>query len=84
MKAKDEIRPVEVFSGTIWQAEMVKSLLENAEIDAFLKDEINGTMVPWITSPGGAGSVAVVVSSVDYEKSKIIVEEFEKNARQGD
>jgi len=82
MKTKNEIVPTEVFCGTIWEAEMVKSLLENAEIEVFLKDEINGTMVPWITSAGGAGSVKVVVSSLDYEKSKLIVDEYEKNKHQ--
>lgn len=81
MKKNNEIEPVEVFSGTIWEAEMVKSLLENAEVEVYLKDEINGTLVPWITSPGGAGSVKVFVSNVDYDKSKSIVEEYEKNER---
>jgi hypothetical protein len=81
MKKNNEIEPVQVFSGTIWEAEMVKSLLENAEVEVYLNDEINGTLVPWITSPGGAGSVKVFVSNVDYDKSKSIVEEYEKNER---
>jgi hypothetical protein len=79
MTTKNEIVPTEVFCGTIWEAEMVRSLLENAEIEVFLKDEINGTMVPWVISAGGVGSVKVVVSSLDYEKSRIIVEQYEKN-----
>ena len=73
------IEPVEVFSGTEWQAGMVKSLLENAEIEAFLFDEIIGTLNPWWTAPGGAGSVRVFVSSDDFEKARIIVEEYDKN-----
>jgi predicted transcriptional regulator len=79
MKTNNDVIPVEVFCGTIWEAEMVKSLLENAEIEVFLKDEINGTMVPWVTSAGGVGSVKVVVSSLDYEKSRMIVEQYENN-----
>lgn len=70
------IEPVEVFAGTTWQAGLVKSLLENAEIDAFLTDEIIGTLSPWWTAPGGAGSVKVFVSNLDYDKAKEIVEEF--------
>jgi hypothetical protein len=81
MKPVDNLEPVEVFAGTIWQAEMVKSLLENAEIDVFLKDEINGTMLPWITSPGGAGPVTVFVAKKDYDKAKSVVEEYEKNLK---
>jgi hypothetical protein len=78
MKTDNEIEPVEVFDGTTWQAGMVKSLLENSEIQAFLVDEIMGTLNPWWTAPGGAGSVKVFVSSQDYEKAKIIVDDYEK------
>ena len=79
MKQKDEIFPVEVYSGSFWEAEMVKSLLENAEITAFVKDEIMGTIAPWYSAPGGVGSVKVIVSNLDYDNAKIIVEEYEKN-----
>jgi hypothetical protein len=76
---KDEIVPVEVFSGTTLEAGIVKSLLENAEIEAFLMDEIIGTLTPWWTAPGGAGAVRVFVSSRDYNTAKEIVEEYIKN-----
>ena len=78
MKPNNDIEPVEVFSGTIWDAEFVKSLLMNAEVDTFLIDENTGTLAPWYTAPGGAGSVKVVVSSLDYDKAKSIVAEYEK------
>lgn len=78
MKTKTESQAVEVYAGTIWQAEMVKSLLEDAEIEAFLRDEILGTLSPWWVASGGVGSVKVVVSSTDYELAKSIVEEYEK------
>jgi hypothetical protein len=81
---KNEIEPVEVFSGTIWQAEMVKSLLENAEIEAFLIDENTGTLAPWYTSGGGAGSVKVIVSTLDYDKAKAVVAEYETNINKND
>lgn len=79
MKTDNEINPIEVFDGTAWQAGMVKSLLENAEIEAFLKDENMGTLSPWWTAPGGAGSVTVYVSKLDYDKARLIVDEYEKN-----
>jgi len=78
MKPNNDIEPVEVFSGTIWDAEFVKSLLMNAEVDTFLIDEHTGTLAPWYTAPGGAGSVKIVVSSLDYDKAKSIVAEYEK------
>jgi hypothetical protein len=79
MKAKNEIVPIEVFSGTLIEAEMVKSLLENAEIETFLKDENVGYMAPWNVASGGFGSVKVVVSSQDIEKAKIVVADYRKN-----
>jgi hypothetical protein len=39
-----------------------------------------GTLNPWWTAPGGAGSVKVFVSHSDYETARIVVEEYEKNA----
>ena len=79
MKNKDHIYPVEVFAGTAVQASVVKSLLENAEIEAFLKDEFTGVIAPWHTTPGGVAAVKVFVSSEDQEKARIVVDEYESN-----
>ena len=79
MKKDKGITPVEVFAGTVAQATLVKSLLENAEIDAYLKDEFTGTLYPWHTTPGGVGAVKVFVSSLDHEKARIVVDEYESN-----
>jgi hypothetical protein len=76
---KDEM--IEIFSGTSWEAGMVKSMLEDAGIMVFLKDHIMGTLNPWWTAPGGAGSVKVTISGLDYEKAKLIVDEYEKNVK---
>ena len=79
MTSKQNIEPVEVFAGTAVQASMVKSLLENAEIDAYLKDEFTGVLYPWHTSPGGVGAVKVYVSSDNLEKAMQVVEAYESN-----
>ncbi len=79
MKTDKEINPVEVFAGTTVQASILKSLLENAEIDAYLKDEFSGTLYPWHTTPGGIGAVKVFVSSVDFEKARMVVDDYESN-----
>jgi hypothetical protein len=76
MNAGKNAEPVEVFAGTAVQATMLKSLLENAEIEAFLKDEMVGGLAPWHSSPGGAGAVKVFVSSVDLEKAMKVVENY--------
>lgn len=79
MNTGDEIYPVIVFEGNDWQASMVKSLLENAEIEVFLKDERMGVIAPWNVAGGGAGSVKVIVSNVDLEKATEVVNDFLKS-----
>jgi len=71
----------EVFAGTALQAGMVKSLLEDANIRAFLKDEVIGTLSPWWAASGGVGAVKVVVSDMDYFRAKLIVDEYENNLK---
>ena len=78
MNKDQEIYPVEVFDGNDWDASMVKSLLENAEIESFIKDEKMGVLAPWNVAGGGAGSVKIFVSNADYEKAKEVIEQFEK------
>lgn len=81
MKTYQENDPKVIFAGTEWQAGMVKSMLESAGIEAFFKDEIMGTLNPWWTAPGGAGSVKVVISGKDFDQAKSIVDEYERNLR---
>lgn len=81
MKKNKESNPVEVFAGTAVQASLVKSLLENAEIKAYLKDEFTGVLYPWHTTPGGVGAVKIFVSGRDHEKARIVVEEYERNIK---
>ncbi len=79
MDLKENKGLVEVFAGNNWHTGIVKSLLENAGIETYLKDEIMGTFNPWWTAPGGAGAIKVFVSGRDFEEASIIVAEFEKN-----
>jgi hypothetical protein len=72
-------KQIEVFAGNIIDAGMVSSLLESAGIHAYLKDEIMGTMNPWFVSAGGVGAVKVLVSSIDFEKAKLLVEDYRNN-----
>ena len=76
MEPQNEIVPVEVFSGTTLQAEMVKSLLGNAEIEAYVIDNFMGTLNPWWTSAGGAAPVRVFVASGDAEHAREVVKDY--------
>jgi len=77
----DSFSPVEVFAGSVWDTSLLKSLLENAEIEVFLKDEIRGLQEPFVVSPGGANPVKVMVSSADLEKALEVVREFQANLK---
>ncbi len=79
----DKLTTAIAFSGSPLDAGFVKSLLENAGIQAFLKDENMGTIAPWYASPGGAGAVKVMINSQDSERAKEIVDQFEKGRNGG-
>jgi hypothetical protein len=78
MNANEEVFPVEVFDGTQWQAMLVKSLLDNAEIEAFVKDQRMGILEPWVADGGGAGPIKIFVSSLDYERAKEVISQYEQ------
>jgi hypothetical protein len=78
MKTENEIIPVEVFDGTQWQAMLVKSLLDNAEIESFIKDSRMGVLAPWNVDAGGAGPVKIFVSSLDAEKAREVIAQYEQ------
>lgn len=69
---------VELFDGTLFDCQMIKNILENNGIESSLKDEVIG-------SRGGgwrpAGNVKVIVSDLDYDKAKMIVDEYINNLK---
>ena len=69
---------IEVFSGSLWESEMVKSLLQNEEIESFLKNTVINS---YIYDPIQYEGVKVMISSHDYEKAKIIVDNYYKNMK---
>ncbi len=77
MKTENEIKMV--IAGTLGEAEFVKGLSKDSEIDSFLKDEFMGYLAPWQASPGGVGSVKVIVSELDYMQAKQIVDAYKQN-----
>ena len=78
MNKGTEIHPVEIFDGTQWEASLVKSLLDNAEIESFVKDGQMGVLAPWNVDGGGAGPVKIFVSILDLDKAKEVIEQYEK------
>lgn len=79
MKTKKENDIIEVFAGSSIEAEIVKSMLQDSDIDVFLKNENMGTIAPWHVSAGGAGAVKIIINSNDYDKAKMIIEKYEES-----
>lgn len=79
MEKNDNISSVIIFSGSTWEAGMVKSLLEDAGVDAYLHDEIRGSNIPVIVDAGGLGAVKVIVSSNDLGLATLVVDEYKQN-----
>lgn len=73
MKTKEETMLKEVFSGSPWEAELIKGLLESVGIQAALKDGIIGTLAPYISN-----SVVVLVSEECYEAAKEVINSREQ------
>jgi hypothetical protein len=70
-----EEKPIEVFTGTAWECGLVQSLLENAEITAFVYYGGRGTLAPWNTV-GSVPRNRIAVSSEDFVKAKQVVDQY--------
>ena len=68
---------VAIYEGTLFECQMIKNLLENEDIESDLNNEIIGTRGGNIFRP--AGGVKIIVSDDNYDKAKMIVNEFEKS-----
>lgn len=79
MNKQDKLRLLEVFGGELWKATMIKNVLEDNNIHAFLENSLMGVIEPWIVSPGGFAPVKVVVATTDYDKAMQLVEEFNQS-----
>jgi hypothetical protein len=67
---------IEIFSGTLWEAEMVKSLLQDAEIESFVK---NSNLNTYIYEPIQASGVKVMILNGDSEKAKEVIDTYYRN-----
>jgi hypothetical protein len=82
MKSNKEIETIEIYSGTSLDAAFLKTMLEDAGIRAFLKDDNMGTIAPFQVSGGGAGAVKIVINAENYEEANKIVERFEEGRQE--
>ena len=75
MKEEDYSKAIEVFSGSPWEAEIIKGLLESNNIRCVIKDGIMGTLAPYI-----APSVSVLVTEEEYEAATELIRSRDEKA----
>lgn len=61
----------EVFEGTLWEAEVVKGLLQSNDVECMVRDETLGAVTAPYLNFGGV--VKVLVNDEDYPKAHDIV-----------
>lgn len=75
MKEKENV-PVEVFTGTTWEANLVKSILEDQGIITFVQNEAMSVIQPFNTLQGGFGSTTLLVPETSRTAAEAIIEEI--------
>lgn len=80
-KDEKEQAPYEVFEGTAWEAGLLKSILEDNDIEAIMTEAYS---LPWNTIPVKGAAAKVFVSLENLEQARDIVEEFYSNMQKED
>jgi hypothetical protein len=68
--------PYEVFEGTAWEAGLLKSMLEDNEIETYITEAYQ---LPWNNIPVKGAAAKVFVALKDLDQAKAIVDEFYTN-----
>ncbi len=69
-----------IFKGGYTEAEIIAGLLRSHGIEVYMENEILGTVMPWVLSPGGSTPLTVYVSDEDLAHAENILKEFEPAA----
>jgi hypothetical protein len=75
-KEDKDLAPWEVFDGSAWEAGLLKSILEDNDIEALIEQNM---ALPWNIVPTTGASAKVFVAFKDLEQAKAIVDEFYTN-----
>jgi len=73
--------PYEVFEGSAWEAGLLKSILEDNEIETIMTEAHS---LPWNTIPTKGAAAKLFVALENLEQARAIVEEFYDNMQRED
>lgn len=68
---QDSLRVIELFSGTLWEAELIHSLLADAGIQSFLR---NTAVTSYLYDPIQASGVKVMILETDLTEAQGLLE----------
>ncbi len=69
---------VELYSGDLWECELIKTLLDDREIDSFLRNDIRAAYGPLGSL---SQSVRIMVRDSDLASGMEVVSEFLENRK---
>jgi hypothetical protein len=75
-KEDKDLAPYEVYEGSAWEAGLLKSILEDNDIETYITEAY---ALPWNSLPVKGAAAKVFVALKDLEQAKAIVEEFYSN-----
>jgi hypothetical protein len=67
---------IEIFSGTLWEAQLIQSLLLHVNVESYL---VNSLLNAYAFNPVISQSVKVMISSNDIEIGKIVLDDYFAN-----
>jgi hypothetical protein len=75
-KEDKDLTPYEVYEGSAWEAGLLKSILEDNDIETYMTQDYQ---LPWNNIPVKGAAAKVFVALKDLEQAKAIVDEFYTN-----
>ena len=70
------LAPFVVFEGSAWEAGLLKSILEDNNIETIMNEAYS---LPWNTTPTRGAAARLFVAFRDLERAKEVVDEFYSN-----
>jgi hypothetical protein len=69
---------IEIFSGSLWEAEMIKTLLKEEGIESFIR---NTSLSSYVYEPIFSAGIKVMILSSDFARAKPVIDEFWKRRK---
>ncbi|MDO9256203.1 MAG: hypothetical protein Q7U54_11870 [Bacteroidales bacterium] len=76
IEEEQSLTPYEVFEGSAWEAGLLKSILEDNDVENYMTEAYS---LPWNNLPVKGAAAKLFVALKDVAKAKAIIEEFNSN-----